>query len=181
MLEETRRAVELDPLTFRVRWNRWIALYLTGRYDEALEQCRKIQEIDPKQNLGYVYCGAVYVQKGNLEKAVQEAEESVNLAPNNPRAAAYLGYTYAVAGRRKDAQKQLADLMKMSKERHVHPYLIALVYAGLGQDHAALDWLETAYDVRSRDLLEIKYEPRFARFRRNARFVDLIRRIGIPS
>lgn len=181
MLEETRRAVELDPLTFRVRWNRWIALYLTGRYDEALEQCRKIQEIDPKQNLGYVYCGAVYVQKGNLEKAVQEAEESVNLAPNNPRAAAYLGYTYAVAGRRKDAQKQLADLMKMSKERHVHPYLIALVYAGLGQDHAALDWLETAYDVRSRDLLEIKYEPRFARFRTNARFIDLIRRIGFPS
>ena len=181
MLEETRRAVELDPLSFRIRWDRWIALYMVGRYDEALEQCRKIQELNPNLDLGYLYCGDVYVQKGNLTEAIQEFEKAVDLTGGkNPRTTAHLAYAYALAGRRNDAQKLLADLNNISKQHPVHPDLFALVYVGMGQKETAIDWLEKAYQVRARDLLDIRYDPQFAGLRTDPRFIDLIRRIGLP-
>jgi len=180
MLEETRRAVELDPLSFRIRWDRWISLYAVGQYDEALEQCRKIQELNPNLDLGYLYCGDVYVQKGNLPEAIQGYEKAVSLSRgNNPRTTAHLAYAYALAGRRNDAQKLLAHLIAVSKQRHVHPDLIALVYLGLGQKETAIEWLEKAYQVRARDLLEIKYDPQYAGLRTDPRFIDLIQRIGL--
>lgn len=182
MLEETRRAVELDPLSFRIRWDRWLSLYMAGRDDEALEQCRKIQELDTNPDLGHLYCGDVYVQKGNLIDAVKEYEKATDRgARKNPRAIAHLAYAYALAGRRNDAQKLLANLIAISKQRHVHPDLIALVYLGLGQKETAIDWLEAAYQVRARDLLEIRYDPQFSGLRTDPRFIDLIRRIGLPS
>jgi len=181
MLEETRRAVELDPLSFRIRWDRWISLYAVGRYDEALEQCHKIQELNPNLDLGYLYCSDVYVEKGNLTEAVQGYEKAVNLTKgNNPRTIAHLAYAYALAGRRNDAQKLLANLIAISMQRHVHPDLIALVYLGLGQKETAIEWLDKAYQVRARDLLDIRYNPQFAGLRTDPRFIDLIRRIGLP-
>jgi TolB-like protein/DNA-binding winged helix-turn-helix (wHTH) protein/Tfp pilus assembly protein PilF len=182
MLEETRRAVELDPLSFRIRWDRWIALYMVGRYDEALEQCRKIQELNSSLDLGYLYCGDVYIQKGSLAPAVQAYEKAVSLtAGSNPRAIAHLAYAYGLARRRNDARKLLADLNNISKQHPVHPDLFALVYVGLGQKETAIDWLEKAYQVRARDLLDIRYDPQFAGLRTDPRFIDLIRRIGLPQ
>lgn len=182
MLEETRRAVELDPLSFRIRWDRWTALYMVGRNDEALEQCRKIQELNSSLDLGYLYCGDVYIQQGSLTQAVQAYEKSVSLtAGSNPRAIAHLAYAYGLAGRRNDARKLLANLNNISKQHPVHPDLFALVYVGLGQKETAIDWLEKAYQVRSRDLLDIRYDPQFAGLRTDPRFIDLIRRIGLPQ
>jgi len=182
MLEETRRAVELDPLSFRIRWDRWIALYMVGRYDEALEQCRKIQELNSSLDLGYLYCGDAYIQKGSLTQAVQAYEKAISLtAGSNPRAIAHLAYARALAGNRNDARKLLADLNNISKQHPVHPDLFALVYVGLGQKETAIDWLEKAYQVRARDLLDIRYDPQFAGLRTDPRFIDLIRRIGLPQ
>ena len=181
-LEETRRAVELDPLSFRIRHDRWSSLYLTGRYDEALEQCKKIQELDPTLDLGHLYCGDVYVQKGNLTEAVKEFEKAVDLtAGKNPRPIAHLAYGYTLAGRQNDAQKLLPELIDISKRRHVHPYLIALVYVGLGQKETAFEWLERAYQVHGRDLLDVRNDPQFAVLHTDPRFNSLIRRIGLPS
>lgn len=181
-LDETRRAVELDPLSFRVRWDRWTALYMVGRYDDALEQGRKIEELNPSLDLGYLYCGDVHVQKGNLTEAIQEFEKAVDLdAGKNPRTIAHLAYAYALAGRRSEAQNLLAKLNPVSMHRPVHPDLLALVYLGLGQKEIALEWLEKAYQVRARDLLEIRYDPQFAQLRTDPRFIDLLRRIGLPA
>jgi hypothetical protein len=98
----------------------------------------------------------------------------------NPRAVAHLGYAYAVAGRTADAQAALAQLKEMSTRQYVHPVLVARVCAGLGQRQEAFEWLEAGYRVRSRDLLELKYDPRLASLRTDPRFVDLLRRIGLP-
>lgn len=179
-LAETKRAVELDPLSLGIRWDRWLLLYLVGQYDGAAEQCRKMQELNPNHELGHLYCGDVDVQKGNLAEAIRELQEAVTLSEGRtPRAVAHLAYAYALAGRRSDAQNLLAKLLEMSKQRYVHPVLVARVYAGLGQKQDAFEWLEKAYQVHGRDLLELKYDPRFASLRSDPRFVDLLRRIGL--
>ena len=180
-LAETKRAVELDPLSLEIRWDRWLLLYLTGQYDGALEQCRKIEELYPTIEYGHLYCGDAEVQKGNLVEAIRELQEAVTLSEGrNARTVAHLAYAYALAGRRNDAQNLLAKLLEMSKQRYIHPVLVARVYAGLGQKQDAFEWLEKAYQVHGRDLLELKYDPRFGSLRSDPRFNDLLRRIGLP-
>jgi TolB-like protein/DNA-binding winged helix-turn-helix (wHTH) protein/Flp pilus assembly protein TadD len=180
-LAETKRAVELDPLSLRIRWDRWLLLYMAGQYDGAAEQCRKMQELDPHLGIGHVYCGDVDVQQGKLAEGIQELEKAVALLQGStPRAIAHLGYAYAVAGRKNDAEKQLAQLKEVAKQRHVHPDLLAGVYAGLGQKKEAFEWLEKAYQVHARDLLELKYDPQFNSLHSDPRFIDLVRRIGLP-
>ena len=181
-LTETKRAVELDPLSLRIRWDRWLLLYLAGQYDGATEQCRKLQEIDSNNDLGHLYCGDVDVEKGNLAQGIREVQEAVTLSGSeHARAIAALGYAYALAGRRNDAQNIIAQLKELSKRRYVHPVLVAAVYAALGQKEDAFEWLERGYRVHSRDLLELKYDPHFATLRSDSRFVDLVRRVGLPQ
>jgi TolB-like protein/DNA-binding winged helix-turn-helix (wHTH) protein/Flp pilus assembly protein TadD len=181
-LAETKRAVELDPLSLRIRWDRWLLLYMAGQYDGAAEQCRKMQELDPNLGIGHVYCGDVDVQQGKLAEGIQELEKAVALSEGSiPRAIAHLGYAYAVVGRKNDAEKQLAQLKEVAKQRHVHPDLLAGVYAGLGQKEEAFEWLEKAYQVHARDLLELKYDPHFNNLHSDPRFIDLVRRIGLPQ
>jgi len=182
-LRETERAVELDPVSWIIRWDDWQLLFLAGQYDEAAEQCQKIREIDPGNNLGPLYCGEVDVQKGHLDQASKEFQEAITLSQGkNNRAVARLAYAYAVAGRKKDAQNLLAQLNKRSQSDsdYVHPDLIAAVYAALGRRQDAFGWLERAYQAHSRDLLEIRDDPHFANLRSDPRFADLERRIGLP-
>jgi TolB-like protein/DNA-binding winged helix-turn-helix (wHTH) protein/Tfp pilus assembly protein PilF len=181
-LAETKRAVELDPLSPEIRWDRWMLLYMVGQYDGAAEQCRKIQELNPNNANGHMYCGDVEVQKGNLAEAIRELQEAVSLSEGRlPRPVAHLAYAYALAGRRSDAQNLLAKLLTMSNPvGYLPPVLVARVYAGLGQKQDAFEWLEKAYQAHGMDLLELKYDPRFASLRSDPRFADLVRRIGLP-
>jgi tetratricopeptide (TPR) repeat protein len=181
-LAESKRAVELDPLSFRGRWDRWASLYLAGQYDAAMEQCRTIQEINEAVELGHLYCGEVAVAKGELQEGIRELQEAVRIADGkNPRGIAHLGYAYAVGGRRDDALKAIAQLNELTKQRHVHPVFYAEIYAGLGQKEDAFVWLEEGYRVRARDLLEARLNPELATLRSDPRVADLLRRMGLPQ
>jgi Flp pilus assembly protein TadD len=141
-----------------------------------------MQEIDPNNNIGHLYCGDVDVQKGSLAQGIREIQKAVTLSEGkNARAIAHLGYAYALAGRRDDAQNVLNQLKELSKHQYVHPVLVAEVYAGLGQKQDAFEWLEEGYRVHSRDLLELKYYPHFVTLHSDTRFVDLVRRVGLPQ
>ena len=67
----------------------------------------------------------------------------------------------------------------MSKQRYVSPYLIAIVYVGLGDKDQAFAWLDKAFQDRSSLLLWLKVEPQFDSLRDDPRFQDLLRRVGL--
>ena len=46
------------------------------------------------------------------------------------------------SGRRAEAQAELDGLLKLSKERYVSPYNIALIYNALGVCDETIEWLE---------------------------------------
>ncbi len=92
-----------------------------------------------------------------------------------------MGRAYALAGQRDKAQKALDELREMSKQRYVSPYLIAVVYAGLGDKDQAFAWLEKAYQDRSFFLIWLNVEPRFDSLRDDSRFADVVRRVGLPQ
>jgi len=92
---------------------------------------------------------------------------------------ATLGHAYAVSGNRSEAQNVLNDLQHLAKQRYVSPYFIAVIYVGLQEDDLALEWLEKAYQERHPYLILLKVEPVFDRLRKNDKFIDLQRRVGL--
>jgi len=45
----------------------------------------------------------------------------------------------------------------------VDPYFVALIYLGIGDEQATLQWLDRAYVVRSPFLISITTEPKWKR------------------
>jgi len=113
-------------------------------------------------------------------QAVATYQKGMSQAERNPQLIAALGHAYALSGERDKALKTLDELREMSKEHYISPYLIAVVYVGLGVKEQAFAWLEKAYQDRSAALLWLKVEPLFDPLRSDPRFQDLLRRIGLP-
>jgi hypothetical protein len=63
----------------------------------------------------------------------------------------------------------------ISETRYVPPYAFALIYAGLGERDAAIQWLERAYDVRDVHLIFLTVDPKWDPFRSDRRFEALVR------
>ena len=76
---------------------------------------------------------------------------------------------------------ELEGLLKLSTERFVPPYLIALVYNGLGERDEALAWLERGFEQRDPSMTFLKVEPKWNNLRDDSRFQDLLRRVGLPQ
>ena len=62
---------------------------------------------------------------------------------------AQLGRAYGRVGRTGEAKDVLRRMEERSRREYVVPYHFAYVYAGLGEDETAMDWLERAYAERA--------------------------------
>src|ERR1700730_2028816 len=86
-----------------------------------------------------------------------------------------------------DAQREacaafLADLQDSDKYGYVRAFGVAMIYLGLGDRDQALTWLEKGCNDRDVWALNLKVDPIYADLRTDARFVALLRRVGLqPS
>ena len=75
----------------------------------------------------------------------------------------------------------LEGLLKLSKERFVPPYHIALIYNALGEREETLAWLERGFERRDAKMAFLKVDLKWNNLRGDARFQDLMRRVGFPQ
>jgi Flp pilus assembly protein TadD len=179
-LAESRRAIELDPLSLVVNTAFGSRLYWARRFDEAIAQCRKTLELDPAYGGARRCLALAYAQRGAPEQAVRELERDGSGSSRTPSAVADLGYVYARAGRSMDAHKVITELTNRSSREYVPPYALALVHAGLGENGRALEWLERAGEERSPRLVFLSVEPAFDGLRGDPRFAAIRRKLGLP-
>jgi hypothetical protein len=92
-----------------------------------------------------------------------------------------LGQAYAGAGRREEAQKIIRDLDDRATQSYLSPYLVASIYARLGDKDQTIVRLERAYNNRDDVLIWIKVDPKLDVVRSDPRFVDLLRRVGFSQ
>jgi Flp pilus assembly protein TadD len=88
-----------------------------------------------------------------------------------------LAYAYGVAGRRADAERQIATLKSTVTSESAPAYQIAMGYAGLGDTTQAIDWLERAYRDRSVWMAWLRVEPWFDKMRGERRFEALMTKL----
>jgi tetratricopeptide (TPR) repeat protein len=170
-------AQQLDPLSLWMNVSFGMNLYLARRCDQAIEHYQKTLEIDPDFFSAHYALGRAYALKGNFAGAIAELEKACSL-DNSTTMFGSLGYAYAASGKRDKALKILNKLKQLSGQHYVSPYTQALIYAGLGENDRAFEWLEKAYEDRNDFLVWLKVDPELDRLRADSRFTDLLRRIG---
>jgi len=179
---EVRRAAELDPLFPSLRANIGEVYSCAGRHEEAIEQLRNATELNPDYDVAYTELGFAYLRKGmypeafaNIEKALAMEKEDLYLILHKVD----LAYAYAAAGRKNEARKMLSELE--SQEAKGTSLDLYFIYFALGEKERGFATLEKAYKKKSESLLYLRCWPEFDRLRADPRFVDLIRRVGIPG
>src|SRR2546425_2930415 len=180
-LAESKRALELDPISLimnvHLGWH-----YTNARqYDLATEQLSKALEMDPNYGLGHWYLGLAYEQEGKYSEAENELRKAKDLLKDSEGIAADMGHVYAVSGKKDQALKVIDELKELSKRRYVSSYRLAIIYIGLKEKDQAFEWLENAYRESSDLLVYLKVEPRLDSLRSDSRFTDLVRRVGLPQ
>jgi TolB-like protein/Flp pilus assembly protein TadD len=177
-LAQIKHARELDPLNLRI--NAFEAQFLihAGRTDEAIDRLQKTSELDPNYWFIYQHAASAYIEKGMFAEAVASARKGLEIYPSNSRLISFLAYPFAKSGRRAEAQAELATLLKLSAERYVPPYNIAMIYNGLGERDETLAWLDRGVEQRDPRMTSLKVEPKWNNLRADPRFQDLLRRVG---
>ena len=177
-LVEIRIARKLDPLSLIINEDVAHLLYFARRYDEAIEQSRRVLEMDPTLAAAHATAGLAYLGKQQYSESVAELETAVRLSGGEPGTMAVLGMAYAQAGRAASARKILEQLTT----EHYRPVLkVAWLYAALGDRNRAFAWAEKLYQARSPEFFTLKVLPVLDPWRTDPRFQDLIRRIGLPQ
>ena len=179
-LTQSKRALELSPfdILFNIHLS-WHYLY-ARQYDQALDQIEKTIEMDKNFAQAYPWLGLILEQKGRFAEAIAAFQKAIKLFPGGSSIAeAELAHTYAVSGKREEAQKIIGELQELAKSKYVSSFQIAAIYAGLGEKDQAFAWLEKAYAERSDGLVNLKAEQRFDSVRSDPRFTDLARRVGL--
>ena len=175
-LAESLRALAFDPFDVGMNFHLGWYYYRTRQDEKAVAQLKKTLEIDPNGVLGLTY-GEI----GQYSEAFAELQKNQELKGLDLRG--NWGRIHALAGQRDEAQKLLAQLLAETQlpDKHVSPYNIAVIYASLGEKEQAFAWLEKAMAERDGNLTDpgLKVDRVFDNLRSDARFISLLRRMGL--
>ena len=180
-LAQLRRSIELDPLNLRNNVLEAQFLNFAGQPDEALARLQKTLEMEPNFYLAHPMASHAYIEKGMFPEAIAAARTAKKLNPVGSFTIALQGYALAKSGKQSEARASLEELLKLSKERYITPASIALVYNGLDDRDETLKWLERGVEERDLRMTFLKVEPKWNNLRSDARFQEIMRRVGLPQ
>ena len=178
---EAKIAHDLEPFSLTIYSDYIRSLYYAGRLDEAKREALKLREMDESFARAHYELGLILEEEGKLDEAIAEFRVGLKYSPDNVTALTALGHALARAGKRAEAEKIISRLQELSTQQYVSPFQTAVVYAGLDQRDLALEWLEKSRQERFNWLPFIKVDPAFKNLRSEARFVELLKSLGLTK
>ena len=180
-IAESKRAVELDPLSPVINSDLGSNLMVARRYDEAIAQLRKTLEIDPTFSLAHGALGEALQFKGDLPGAIAEYTKAQELGAD-PRIRVLLAAAKAQSGDKDAAVRMLAELEEASRNREIPGAQRAVLYTSLGNRTEAIRCLEQSVaDHDSQDVAWIKVYPKWDPLRGDPRFEALVQKVVGPG
>src|SRR5579884_207684 len=176
-----RRARECDPMSLVVHVELAWILCLAGDFSSAAEASWQALALEPRFAPAQNTLGIAYQHMGMLEEALVEFRNAVSCSGQHPAATAALAHATAVAANPAAAREMLATLRATADRRYVSPWWMAIVHAGLGEIDAAFDALHAACEERDVWLVWLGVEPRLSALRRDPRFAELLRTVGLTA
>lgn len=169
------KALELDPLSLLITANRGWIHYFADDASRALADAEETAHSWPASGIPYYHRGLALVQLDRLDEAVEAFRGAIERSGPLPYLLAALGNALASAGNLPEALEILEELRTRD---YVAPYLMAIVELGLGQEAAALVWLEAAFQVQDAYLPFLAVDPIWKPLRSDPRFARILQQAG---
>ena len=179
-LAQSKRCLELDPLDLVINIHMAWHYQFSRRYDEAIDQCHKTNDLlHPNSFWPPYFFAMAYQQQGRLADAAIEFQKAIEMSGSVTFTSAGLGHLYGCAGDSAKARRIFEELYQRSQRTYVPAYDLALVCVGLGWTDQAFEWLDKAHQERSGWLTYLGVEPRLDSLRMDARFGEMLHRLRL--
>jgi len=176
---EIRTAVELDPFSLIINVNLGDIFRLQEKLDLAIEQYKKVVQMDPNFYPAHLGLLQAYLLKKNRAAAFQEVEALA--ATSNDPMGGKLGraLVYASMGETKEAKELLEQVVGEYESGQPSPYDVATVHFLLGENGKGFDWLGRAYEVHDSGLNGLLTDPEIRGVSNDPRLLALARKLNL--
>ncbi|MGD1148655.1 MAG: protein kinase [Thermoanaerobaculaceae bacterium] len=172
-----RRAQELDPIAHRSDVAN--ELMRAGRTREALAEAERALALDPTFSRCHAVFGWACLALGRTTEGLAALGRAVEFSPGSTLFLAQLGQACGMTGDEARARAILTELEALAETQYVAAYHLSHVYTGLGEQDAAIDCLERAFEQRSGAIYGVKGSYLFAGLREHPRFQALLRKMNL--
>jgi tetratricopeptide (TPR) repeat protein len=128
--EEGKRAVELDPNSWRAHMIYAYHLTWVGRLDEAMPHMKRALELDPLSSMASADLGHMFYLSRQYDRAIEQFQKIIQIDPNFAEAHSRLGMNYVEKGMYEEAiaeHKKAIALDDISRRTALlgHAYAVA--------------------------------------------------------
>ena len=179
-LAEALKMRELEPHAI-IGWHilAWIYFH-SKQYEKAIAAHAQMLANPSPYSFGYFTYSWALRMNGDFAEAIEKAQKAIDFQPDNPMYQTGLAAAYAAAGKGEEAEKQLSEILRISAEKYVSPYLLATVYAALGDRDKTFDLLKKAAETHDTWAHWVAVDPQFEPLRDDARYEEILRLIKHP-
>jgi serine/threonine-protein kinase len=175
---EVSQALRLDPFSPVIAANAVAVATAAGRAPDAIAIGEASRARFPANFPLLSYLGLAYAERRNTRAALAIGQALARAAPDNPVPWYVQARASVVAGDRAGARRALAALNDLPSHPE-KPYVMASVYAMLGDPGEAFRWLDQAFAGRSYYLAWLKVDPGWVGLRADPRYVAALVRRGL--
>ena len=173
---EVRKSLDLDPLSPIINQDVGYVLYLAGEWEAGIRQYERTVDLHPGFSTTSLVLASALLGYGRFAEGGDELARWAGLTGNDTSMVRQLVDQIAEYAGSGEVGTTAADL---DIESVFTPYSVPSMYAMLGQDEEALDFLEQGYEEGAFGVVSTILGRAFDRFRSHPRFVALARRAGL--
>lgn len=134
--------------------------YERHKYGTAIKQYKKALQLDPDDASFYSNLGAAYFASKKFEQASEAYAKAVQLDPTIFEHTSHTG---------------IAAQMASPEDRAHYDYVLAKLYAKMGDSDHSLEYLRKAMEDGYKKVDDVYSDPEFADLRKDARFAELMK------
>ena len=178
-LASTREMLQLDPLSLYTNTNAgWFYIFARD-YQRASEHALRTIDMFPDALHAWYAFGQAKLAMRSFGEAIDAFQRAVAIS-RDAISMGYLGSALGRAGRTAEAEALLGELLERAAREYVSPKAFITLYAGVGDIDRAFQWIEEALRRRDSTVVFLDPVPIFDPLRGDARFGEVLQRVGLP-
>ena len=178
-IAEITKAHELDPNSLQILTAEGLIHYYARDYDKAIAIHQQALETDPSFLPALINLFFALVHASRLDEAKALIPRALKIVDeSSPAGLGADAHAYAAMGDVENARSFLAEAERPDAQ-YTSPFDIGMAHYHLGEIDSAFVWFGRALEKKDPMLGPIKVDPEFDALRKDPRFVELIKRVGL--
>jgi len=178
--EHIDKAIELSPLSFVIRYRSMRLYYDQGRFEEALAEIQRCNELHENHPWLFTYYIYLYWQLGDDEKLFEALWDDYSTPPIVDDLD-LVKKIYSESGINGVIDYDFETLLNLAKDEIGWELTLANRYGIIGEDEKALEWLEKYVESRECPTLAISFNIHFKNLHNNPGFIAILEKMGLDE